>query len=167
MTRVYVPATLSMLQRLVSDGELAAVGGTAFAVTAALREAYTSGDDDELAEVAMAEAARASLRLLAAGDDEGRFGSRRVVIAADVDDATPRPDLDDAVVRLGSPVPMAAVASVHVDLAAAESDVARAKLVVDAADLGDDEAEFVLGDVEDHELAWYATQELPFLLELL
>ena len=38
---------------------------------------------------------------------------------------------------------------------------------IDAADLGDPDAEFVLGDAEDHELAWYATQELPFLLELL
>jgi len=38
---------------------------------------------------------------------------------------------------------------------------------VDAADLGDPDAEFVLGDVEDHDMAWYATQEIPFLLELL
>ncbi|NLU60864.1 hypothetical protein HCA61_01100 [Rhodococcus sp. HNM0563] len=167
MTRVYVPATLAMLQRLVADGRLEAVSGTAFAVTAALREAYTAGDDDELAEVAMREAARASLRLLAAEDDEGTFGPRRVVIAADVEGATPRPDLDDAVIRLDAPVPMSALASVHVDLGAAESDVARAVAVIDAADLGDEEAEFVLGDAEDHELAWYAAQEVPFLLELL
>jgi hypothetical protein len=39
--------------------------------------------------------------------------------------------------------------------------------VIDAADLGDLDAEFVVGEAEDHELAWYATQELPFLLELL
>ncbi|MGX6508046.1 DUF6912 family protein [Rhodococcus sp. SJ-2] len=156
-----------MLQRLVADGRIEAVSGTAFAVTAALREAYTAGDDDELAEVAMGEAARASLRLLAAEDDDGTFGPRRVVIAADVDVATPRPDLDDAVIRLDAPVPMSALASVHVDLGTAESDVARAVAVIDAADLGDEEAEFVLGDAEDHELAWYAAQEVPFLLELL
>ncbi|MFD1050397.1 DUF6912 family protein, partial [Kibdelosporangium lantanae] len=42
-----------------------------------------------------------------------------------------------------------------------------AVLVIDAADMGDEDAEFALGDVEDHELAWYATQELPFLLELM
>ena len=29
MTRVYIPATLQMLQRLVADGELHAVNGTA------------------------------------------------------------------------------------------------------------------------------------------
>ena len=167
MTRVYVPATLAMLQRLVAEGEIDAVSGTAFAVTAALREAYTAGDDDELAEVAMAEAARASLRLLAAEDADGTLGARRVVVAADVDGARPRPDLDDAVVRLDEAVPMSAVASVHVDLGEASSDVERAVAVIDAADLGDEEAEFVLGDAEDHELAWYAAQELPFLLELL
>lgn len=157
-----------MLQRLVAENELDAVGRTAFAVTPTLREAYTSGDDEELAEVAMGEAARASLRLLAAEDaGEESFGTRRVVVAADVDDATPRPDLDDAVVRLAGRVPMSAIASVHVDLKDAEADVARAMEVVDEADMGDEEAEFVLGDAEDHELAWYAAQELPFLLELL
>ncbi|AUM17461.1 hypothetical protein D092_05300 [Rhodococcus ruber Chol-4] len=170
MTRVYVPATIETLKRLVADSEFEAVSGTAFAVTPALREAYTSGDDEELAEVAMAEAARASLRLLAGRADDDpppEFGLRRVVVAADVDGVTLRPDLDDAVVRLPGPVPLSAVASVHVDLAAAEPDIARALPVVDAADLGDEEAEFVLGDAEDHELAWYATQELQFLLELL
>ncbi|MBH0120854.1 hypothetical protein M1M07_02980 [Rhodococcus sp. HM1] len=174
-TRVYVPATIDMLQRLVADGEVEAVNRTAFAVTAALREAYTSGDDDELAEVAMAEAARASLRLLAARvDDESATDEsakdlpvRRVVVAADVEEATPRPDLDDAVVRLAAPVTLKSVASVHVDLEGAEADVARAVEVIDAADMGDEEAEFVLGDAEDHQLAWYAPQELPFLLELL
>lgn len=168
MTRVYVPATLAMLQRLVAENELDAVGRTAFSVTPTLREAYTAGDDDELAEVAMGEAARASLRLLAAEDSGAEtFGTRRVVVAADVDEATPRPDLDDAVVRLAGSVPMSAIASVHVDLKDAEADVARAMEVIDAADMGDEEAEFVLGDAEDHELAWYAAQELPFLLELL
>jgi len=79
----------------------------------------------------------------------------------------PRPDLDDAVVKLTGPITMRAVASVHIDLQEAEADVARAREIVDAAELGDEEAEFVLGDAEDHELAWYAAQELPFLLELL
>lgn len=174
--RVYVPATIAMLQRLVADELLDPVSRTAFAVTPALREAYAVGDDDELAEAAMAEAARASLRLVAseAGEptdgDPGGTGTvvyRRAVIAADVDDATARPDLDDAVVRLAAPLTLVSVASVHVDLAEAERAVERASKVVDAADLGDADAEFVLGDAEDHELAWYATQELPFLLDLL
>ncbi|MFC9787735.1 DUF6912 family protein [Rhodococcus sp. NPDC127528] len=166
--RVYVPATIAMLQRLVADERLDPVSRTAFAVTPALREAYASGDDDELAEVAMIEASRASLRLLAAESGEGETPvHRRAVIAADVEDVKLRPDLDDAVVRLAAPVELSAVASVHVDLAEAEESIARAAQSIDAADLGDADAEFVLGDAEDHELAWYATQELPFLLELL
>jgi len=39
--------------------------------------------------------------------------------------------------------------------------------VIDAADMGDSDAEFTLGDAEDHELAWYAPQELSFLIELM
>ncbi len=39
--------------------------------------------------------------------------------------------------------------------------------VIDAADLGDEDAELAVGDAQDHDLAWYAVQELPFLLELL
>jgi hypothetical protein len=153
-----------MLRGLVADGVIHARGGTAFAVTPALREAYSSGDDEELAEVAMAEAARAALRLLGA-DPDSVF--RRAVIAADVDEAVARPDLDDAVVRLAGPVTLQQVASVHLDLPDAEAAVSLAVDVIDAADLGDEDAEFVLGDAEDHQLAWYAAQELPFLVELL
>jgi hypothetical protein len=59
------------------------------------------------------------------------------------------------------------VAAVHVDTEEAEDAVRTAANLIDAADLGDPDAEFVLGDAEDHELAWYAPQELPFLLDLL
>ncbi|MEV0059607.1 hypothetical protein [Nocardia sp. NPDC050718] len=173
-----------MLRRLVDEREVFPLGATAFAVTPALREAYAAGDDDELAEVAMQEAARASLRLLAGErdglDDAGEDATpadeatapgspvyRRAVIAADVTGAKLRPDLDDAVVKLAGPITYDQVASVHVDLAEAEPQVAKAVDVIDAADLGDTDAEFVLGDAEDHQLAWYATQELPFLLDLL
>jgi hypothetical protein len=166
--RVYVPATLSMLRVLVKTGEFAAVGNTAFALTPALRESYASGDAEELEYAAMADAARASLRLLATElDDEPDTAPRRAVIAADVDDATLRPDLDFAVVRLSGPVPMSRIAAVHVDTEPAEPAVRAAAAVMDAADLGDPDAEFTLGDAEDHELAWYAPQELPFLLELM
>ena len=34
-----------------------------------------------------------------------------------------------------------------------------------AAAAGDDDAQFALGTVEDHELQWYAAQEIAFLLE--
>lgn len=185
--RVYVPATIAMLRELVEQREIRAINDTAFAVTPTLREAYASGDDEELAEVAMNEAARAVLRLLAQdlegaqppADREGDEASaadtgdspgpvyRRAVIAADLAGTTLRPDLDDAVVRLAGPVPYKRIAAVHVDLAEAEPQVAKAVDIIDAADLGDTDAEFVLGDAEDHQLAWYGAQELPFLLDLL
>src|SRR5882724_11119876 len=113
--RVYIPATLAMLQQLVADGSMFPMSGTAFAVTPTLREAYAEGDDEELAEVALREAALASLRLLSFDDEddgEGHGGGevtdaplpvRRAVLMADVESATVRPDLDDAVVRLGGP----------------------------------------------------------------
>jgi hypothetical protein len=116
----------------------------------------------------MADAARASLRLLATElDGDPDTVPRRAVIAADVDDVTLRPDLDFAVVRLAGPLTLAEVAAAHVDNEAAEPAVRAAAAVIEAADLGDPDADFAVGDAEDHELAWYATQELPFLLDLM
>ena len=169
--QIYIPVTLAMLQQLVADGSLWPVNGTAFAVTPRLREAYAEGDDDELGDVALREAALASLRLLAAAADAAepaeKLPPRRAVLVADVGEVTLRPDLDDAVVRIGAPVPIDEVVAVFVDNAAAEAHVAAAIAVIDEADLGDEDAELTVGDAQDHDLAWYATQELPFLLELL
>ncbi|BBZ23957.1 DUF6912 family protein [Mycolicibacter hiberniae] len=168
--RVYIPATLAMLAQLVADGSLRPVSGTAFAVTPALREAYAHGDEDELAEVALAEAALASLRLLgAAATDPAaeKLPVRRAVLVAEVEGVTVRPDLDAAVVRLAGPVAFTDVVAAYVDNAAAEPAVRAALAVIDDADLGDEDAELTIGDAQDHDLAWYATQELPFLLDLL
>jgi hypothetical protein len=166
LVRVYVPATLAMLQQLVADRLLHARNGTAFALTPALREAYAEGDEEELAEVALHDAALASLRLLA-GEATSELPPRRAVVVAEVAGATARPDLDDSVVRLWGPICYDDVIAVYVDNADAEQAVAQAIEAVDAADLGDEDAEFVVGDAQDHDLAWYAPQELPFLLELL
>jgi hypothetical protein len=169
--RVYIPATLAMLQRLVADQSMHALSGTAFAVTPTLRESYAEGDEDELSEVALREAALASLRLLAAEGDSsqanGGLPLRRAVLVAEVEEAKARPDLDDAVVRLAGPIGIADVIAAYVDNATAEVAVAAAVEVVDLADLGDEDAELTVGDAQDHDLAWYASQELPFLLELL
>ncbi len=157
-----------MLQQLVADGSLQPLSGTAFAVTPTLRESYAEGDDEELAEVAIGEAALASLRLLAAESEraDAELPLRRAVLIADAD-ATPRPDLDDAVVRVGGRVNLDQVVAAYVDNSGAEPAVKAAIAVIDDADLGDEDAEFVVGDAQDHSLAWYGTQELPFLLDLL
>ena len=166
--RVYLPATLRMLRQLVEDKQLQPLSGTGFALTPSLRESYASGDTEELEYAAMREAARAALRLIAAEQAEGeKTEPRRVVISADVDDVTLRPDLDHAVVRLSGPVQWKQLAAVHVDTADAEDAVRTAAEVIDAADLGDPDAEFALGEAEDHELSWYAPQEVQFLLELM
>lgn len=165
--RVYVPTTVAGLRRLLADEALQPLSGTAFALTPALREAYTAGDEEELEYAAMTEAARASLRLLASEfAEDAETPARRAVVAADVDDVTLRPDLDAAVVRVAGPIPMRKLAAVHLDVSDAVDDVRRAAAVIDAADLGDEDAELALGDAEDHELAWYGLQELPFVLEL-
>jgi hypothetical protein len=165
-----------MLQRLVADGVIFPVSGTAFAVTPALRESYAEGDDEELAEVALREAALGSLRLLAVDESDpvrgdpgvaGVLPLRRAVVVADVDPVTLRPDLDDAVVRVARPIALDELVAVYVDIAAAEPAVRRAIEVIDAADLGDEDAELLVGDAQDRDLAWYAVQELPFLLDLL
>jgi hypothetical protein len=165
--RVYIPATLAMLSELVADGFLQPRAGTAFAVTPTLREAYAEGDDEELAEVALGEAALASLRLVS-GEAPDAPARRAVVVAdADPDSVTLRPDLDDAVVRVRGRIAMKQVVAVYVDNSDAEPAVRAAIAVIDEADLGDEDAELTVGDAQDHPLAWYATQELPFLLELL
>jgi hypothetical protein len=164
--RVYLPATIGMLRDLLAKDEFRPVGGTGFALTPALRESYASGSDEELEYAVLLEAARASLRLIAA-DDQAGAAPRRAVVVAEVEDATHRPDLDAAVVRLGGPVTMAEIQAIHVDTEEAEEAVLGATRVIDAADMGDLDAEFIVGEAEDHELAWYAVQELPFLLDLM
>jgi hypothetical protein len=167
--RVYLPATSTHLRALVESGEApgdVAAPFTAFAVTPGLREWYRDDDIEELEYAAMREAARASLRLL---DADATASRRRVVIALDAADATVliRDDLDRGVVRLSAPVRFDAIASLHVDDADAEQAVAAAAAAITAADLGDADAQDRVDDVEGFELSWYASQEIPLLLESL
>ena len=48
----------------------------------------------------------------------------------------------------------------------AEADVTAAAAALGAADAGDDDAQFVVDGAEDHELLWFATQEVPGLVGL-
>ncbi|MEV4454634.1 DUF6912 family protein [Microbispora sp. NPDC004025] len=166
--RVYLPSTIPALARVVAAGELGPAPLTGFAVTPALIEWYVSGDTEELEYVALTEAARASLRMLAADRKDGvEVAARRIVIAAEVPDETVKAgaDLEErARVRVLEPVPLRLVAAVHVDDTDAVPDVEAAIAALPAADTGDDDARFVVDGVEDHELLWYATQEIPDLL---
>ena len=66
--------------------------------------------------------------------------------------------------RIAGPVPLEKVAAVHVDDADAEYAVPRPPAAVDAADMGDLDAEFLIGEAEDHELAWYDPSEVAYLV---
>lgn len=158
--RVYLPFTLSVLAGLLDEPAAGAAPVHGYAVTPALREWYSSGDEEELEYVAMTQAARASLRLLHA-DPEAP--PRRVVLAAEVpdDQVTGSGGFDDpALVRISVPVGLADVASGHIDDPRAEADVRAAVAALAAADGGDEDARFTVDGAEGHELLWYATQEL-------
>ncbi|YCK42179.1 DUF6912 family protein [Actinomadura sp. ATCC 39365] len=137
-------------------------------MTPALTEWYASGDTEELEYVALTEAARASLRMLAADRADGVAAAhRRVVVAAEVPDGSVSAGVDleeRARVRLAAAVPMAKVAAVHVDDHDAVGDIEAAVEALPAADDGDDDARFTVDGAEAHELMWYATQEIPDLL---
>lgn len=165
-TRVYLPATLAMLPGLRDRGELVLPedpGGNAHAVTPLLREWYAEGDEEELEYAAFTHAAQGSLRLLHADPGAPR---RRVVVSADIPAgqvAVPRGELGSSRVRIAGPVPLRAVAAVHVDGAGAGPDVAAAVDALPAADAGDPDARFTVDGTEDHELAWYDVSELDQL----
>ncbi|MDQ2847143.1 MAG: hypothetical protein M3Y77_12505 [Actinomycetota bacterium] len=172
--RVYLPGTIALLRDSVARGQVHPPSGIAFAVTQSLQSEYPDTDSEELEYLAMTDAARASLRLLAESGVAGEAGSdgdqpdapaTRVVIAADVATATPYPRGDRAAVKIAGAVPWADVAAVHMDGADVAEVVRAAVDAVDAADLGDLDAEFAVGEATSHELAWYAPGEVAYLLE--
>lgn len=166
--RVYVPLTLPALAEAHRTGELGSGPFVAYAVTPALRGWYLSEDIEELEYAALGRAALASLRLLAADPEAVR---RRTVVAVDVPDGAASVDPDRGLepsalgmVTVSVSVPLAKAASVHVDAEDAEPDVAAAADALGAADGGDDDAQFVVDGADDHELLWFATQEIPNLI---
>jgi hypothetical protein len=169
--RVFFPSTLPALGKALQAGELGPGPGPlpGYAVTPALREAYASGDEEELEYAALTEAARTSLRLLAAElEADGAATPRRVVLAADIPDDQVKPaavDKEPARVFIGEAVPLARLACALVDDPAAAGDVRDAARALPAADAGDEDARFTVDGAEGHELGWYATQELAYLAE--
>ncbi|MGW5861781.1 DUF6912 family protein [Streptomyces sp. NPDC055239] len=158
--RVYVPLTLSSLAEVYKAGELGPGPLTAYAVTPALREWYASDDIEELEYAALGRAALSSLRLIAGDAGAAR---RRVVLVADVADGAVDPgdqgagadELGVGEVRVTGALGMKKVAAVHVDAEDAVADVAAAV---------DGDAGALVDGVEDHELLWFATQEIPGLI---
>lgn len=134
-----------------------------FAVTPSLREAYASGDEEELEYAALTEAARASLRMLA---EDPAAPPRRVVLAAEIPAEQVHWDARDKEpgrVLIAVAVPINRLASAHVDDAEASPEVRAAAQALPAADAGDEDAKFAVDGAEGYELGWYATQELSDL----
>lgn len=162
--RVYLPSTLADLASALVAGEVGPAPVLGFAVTPALREWYASGDLEELEYVAMMEAARASLRLL---HEQTTIARRRIVLAAELpeSDVLVKNGIDKpGRVEVMLPVQLADVVSGHVDDELATADIDAAAAAVPAADAGDSDAKFVVDGAEGHELLWYATQELIYLI---
>lgn len=154
LVRAYLPATLPDLARLRQQGTLAAT--EAYAVTAALREELAEDDDEQLSYAAFRLAAEAALDRLRA---DPSAPPRRVVLSADVP-VVGDPAGGDGAVRPAAPVPLAAVAAIHVDGVAAEAEVAAAVAAARAAQGGSGTGEVIV----DHELEWYDVSELAQLL---
>ena len=181
--RVFLPSTLPALAEALRAGQLGSSTGSGiesstgssigaapdqqpgYAVTPALREAYASGDEEELEYAALTEAARASLRMLAANP---AAPPRRVVLAAAIPADQVKLDARDrepARVLVTAAIPIDTLVSAHVDDTVAAQDVRAAAEALDAADSGDEDARFAVDGAEGHELGWYATQELSYLAE--
>ena len=139
--RVYLPAGPALLRELDETGRLSAdPGRTAYAVTPEVCAELGVGVEDEEAEYAVLGVAAAEAVALV-GDV-----ARRVVLVVETT-ATAR---EGALVGVPHEVPLARVEAVQVDDAAVEP-------LVRAARDGDASATAAL---EDHDLGWFATQEL-------
>ena len=159
--RIYLPATLGVVRHLVTRGELGPAPLVGHAVTPALRAGLPHSSEDELEYAAMLAAAQDSIGLLDAKDP-----ARRVVVAVDADtDPDAVTSSGTTVVTVTGTLPLRAVAAVHVDSADAEGAVAAARSAWPAAEQGDAHALLVVEACLDHELGWYATQEIDDLVQ--
>ncbi|MDQ1293251.1 MAG: hypothetical protein QG608_1132 [Actinomycetota bacterium] len=163
LVRTYLPVTLPLLRAVSQARGLDAGPHRAHCVTGALREWYTEGDLEELEFVALTQAAHSSLRLLAEDPQAPRL---RVVLAVDAPapQVVPVADGPRSLVKLGGPIPLSWVASIHIDEAGAEKAVLGAIDALAAADAGDDDARFLVDEAQAGDLLWYDVSELPHLL---
>jgi len=155
MTRVYVPSTLSGVNEIVASGGIGPGPVLAHAVTDALRVAYPDGTDEDWEYAALSAAAYDSLALITADQK-----ARRVVVAVDTASVIPVEHGDLSLVEVHQVIPTAEIAAVLVDAEDAEPDVASAAALWVQAEHGDAAASTVVERCMDHELAWFASQEI-------
>jgi hypothetical protein len=158
--RVYVPSSTRLLGDLLLSGGVGPVPVLAHAVTDELRSALPDAGEEEWEYAALTAAAQDSLGLIAEDDRP-----RRVVVVAEADSATPVPGAPTGLVEVDEVVPLRQVVAVHVDSDDAADDVAAARAAWRAAQDGDHAAAAAVDRCLDHELGWFATQEVGDLVE--
>jgi hypothetical protein len=156
--RVYLPLTAATLRRARDSGRFGPAPLRGHAVTPALVAALDGSDEEEQEHAAATAAALDALALLHPDDPP-----RRMVAAVDVPTVEPVADEDVAPsqVVVAHEVPLKRLAAVLADSPDAERDVADARAAVAA---GGDAAVAVERCLE-HELGWYAAQEIGVLLD--
>lgn len=161
--RVFVPVTAGDLRILAAEGALPAGTWSAHAVTDALRASWPDGDDEEWSYAALLTAAQESLERMAAHPDEAGAPRRRV-LAADVVEVVASPDTDapETGVGVAGPLPLSAVDALHVDGDEAGPTIDAAVRVLAVEDV--DTVAAALEACLEHDLGWYATQELDQLV---
>ena len=152
--RAYLPLTTEGLAELERSGVCGPAPLRVHAVTAAVREALPDSDDEELEYAALTAAAQHSV-------DLPSDRPRRVVVALDVGAVEDLGDPGDPTAAVVShEVPRRRVAAAQVDTEEAEEAVAAAR-----AARGTPAYDELLERCLDHELAWFATQEIAGLLD--
>ncbi|HET7326165.1 MAG TPA: hypothetical protein VFJ14_02650 [Nocardioidaceae bacterium] len=157
--------TRAGVEELLTAGGIGPPPILGFGVTGALREWYAEGDEEELEYVAMDLAAQACVQLLAARtEDQVGARPRRMVLALDTDRVTPDAEHTRGSVQIDAVISSRQVAALHADTDDAADDVAAAVAVVRGGGPRDGDEQFVVDACAAHELAWFATQEIPDLL---
>ena len=165
--RVYLPLTASLLRRARDEGGFGPAPLQGHAVTAALVAELADGgpdpDQEDCEYAALTAAALESLLLLGPEDPP-----RRLVAAVDVASSEPRPgdDADPSAVTVPFPVPLRRLAALLLDDANAGADVVAARDALrEAAGAQADVTPEAVIRCFDHELGWFAAQELGDVLE--
>jgi hypothetical protein len=156
--RVYLPTTLTLLRGLLASGVVADGTTTAHAVTEAVRGALPDAGEEDREYAASSAAAQASVAMLDRDEPP-----RRAVLAVDVPAVRDAGDPEDPTrVLLPEDVVTRQVAALLFDSAEAGRTVRAAR---DAVLAGSPDAALLLELCLDHELGWWAAQEIEVLLE--
>jgi hypothetical protein len=157
-TRIYLPSSITGLNEMLLSGGVGPVPLHAHAVTDDVRAALPDAAEEEWEYAVLNAAAQESVGLLTEDDPP-----RRVVVVAEVGSVTP--GSDGSLVEVNEVVPLRQVVAIHADGDDAAEVVAAARAAWHDAEAGDEAAVAVVERCLDHELGWFATQEIGDLVD--